>query len=257
MDITSMKSLLELQALQNMNTSSDPNSTTSSSNSALFSELMGDLMNEQTTGNTGNPNHLGNINSLEQLLDTVQTTTPASTTNYISTFMLANSKNLVSLNKPIAASSVEEITAKIEQYTKDYTGKESFENFLSGAEKYRTEISKAAQKYELPEKLIAAVMKQESNFNASAVSSAGASGLMQLMPSTAKYLGVNDRFDPEQNIMGGAKYLRQMLDQFDNNLSTALAAYNAGPGNVRKYDGIPPFKETQNYVKKVLNYFNA
>ena len=100
-------------------------------------------------------------------------------------------------------------------------------------------------------------MKKESNFNPSVVSSAGASGLMQLMPSTASYLGVNDRFNPEQNIMGGTKYLRQMLDQFDNNIETALAAYNAGPGNVKKYGGIPPFKETQNYVTKVLNYFNA
>ena len=116
---------------------------------------------------------------------------------------------------------------------------------------------KLRQTYNVPEKLIAAVMKQESNFNASAVSTAGASGLMQLMPSTARYLGVTDRNDPEQNIMGGAKYLRQMLDQFDNNMETALAAYNAGPGNVAKYDGIPPFTETQNYVKKVLNYFNA
>ena len=80
---------------------------------------------------------------------------------------------------------------------------------------------------------------------------------MQLMPATAKYLGVEDRFDPEQNIMGGAKYLRQMLDQFDNNIETALAAYNAGPGNVKKYGGIPPFKETQNYVKKVTNYLKT
>ena len=100
-------------------------------------------------------------------------------------------------------------------------------------------------------------MKQESNFNASAVSSAGASGLMQLMPTTARYLGVNDTLDPEQSIMGGAKYLRQMLDQFDNNVETALAAYNAGPGNVKKYDGIPPFKETQKYVKNIINYYNA
>ena len=77
------------------------------------------------------------------------------------------------------------------------------------------------------------------------------------MPGTAKYLGVTNSLDPEQNIMGGAKYISQMLTKFDGNIETALAAYNAGPGAVKKYDGIPPYKETQNYVQKVMNNFHA
>lgn len=118
-------------------------------------------------------------------------------------------------------------------------------------------IKKAAETYNVPEKLISSIIKQESNFNPTATSSAGASGLMQLMPGTAKYLGVTNSLDPEQNIMGGAKYISQMLSQFGGNIETALAAYNAGPGTVKKYDGIPPYKETQNYVQKVMNYFQT
>ena len=107
----------------------------------------------------------------------------------------------------------------------------------------------ASKRYNVPLNLLKAVAKVESSFRADATSRCGAMGIMQLMPRTAKWLGVEDAYDPEQNIMGGAKYLSKLLNQYDGDTATALAAYNAGPGTVRKYGGIPPF--AQGYVNKV------
>lgn len=117
-------------------------------------------------------------------------------------------------------------------------------------------ITHFAQKFKLDSSLIKAVIKVESDFNPQVVSSKGAQGLMQLMPETAREIGVKNPFDPSDSIYGGSFYLRKMLDSFDLNLDYALAAYNAGPGTVRKYGGIPPFEETQNYVKRVKHYFD-
>jgi len=128
---------------------------------------------------------------------------------------------------------------------------------VSSSTSFADLINEASQKYGVKAELIEAVIKAESNFNADAVSSAGAEGLMQLMPSTAAGLGVTDPMDPEQNINGGAELLSSLLNRYDGNIQLALAAYNAGPGAVDSYGGIPPYTETQTYVQRVMSYYQA
>lgn len=127
------------------------------------------------------------------------------------------------------------------------------ENFrpLPATIAYNDAIDEAAHLYNLDPNLIRAIIRAESAFNPFAVSRAGAQGLMQLMPAVAAELNVLDPFDPRQNIFGGARYLRWLLDRNDGNLDLAVASYNAGPGAVARYNGIPPYRETRNYVKKV------
>lgn len=122
-------------------------------------------------------------------------------------------------------------------------------------ERIRDAISQSAAKYNLPPALVMAFIKQESGFNPNAVSHCGARGLMQLMPATARNLGVKDSLNIEQNVDGGCRYVREMLDRFNGNLKHAIAAYNAGPGAVEKYNGVPPYAETKNYVPAVLAHY--
>lgn len=118
-------------------------------------------------------------------------------------------------------------------------------------------FAEAAQTYGVPQALLKAVAKAESNYNANAVSSAGAQGVMQLMPATARSLGVDNPFDARSNIMGGAKYIAEKLNQYNGDIELALAAYNAGSGNVAKYGGVPPFSETRNYIKRIKEYMGS
>jgi soluble lytic murein transglycosylase-like protein len=194
------------------------NSKQTNNSNPLFQEMLSGLVSENNGSSNQIAGRLGAVASLEPLISNLQTDSLASA-----------ALPPVKLTK-LADSS-----------------KSEFDDL----------IQKASEMFNVPVNLIKSVIKQESNFNPNAVSHAGASGLMQLMPETARGLGIKNIFDPAENIFAGVKYLRQMMDRYGDNVELALAAYNAGPGNVDKYGGVPPFKETLNYIKKVTTSFMA
>ena len=171
--------------------------------------------------------------------------------------ILGTDEDLSVQNKSAAKEFKNILDEKLNENTKTAENNIEKTTFKNSRENIENLIEKYAAKNNLDPDFIKAVVKQESGFNPDAKSKCGAMGLMQLMPQTAKGLAVVDAFDPEQNIEGGVKYLKSMLNRFNNDPKLALAAYNAGPGAVQKYGDIPPYRETQNYVKNIMSSYEA
>lgn len=275
MDVSAIQSLIQAQALQSVGSaygsSSDTSSTNTTDFSALLSQALGTTSSRNTSQSLGLTSSLSNTASqtgdvttaLTQLLSAANHFATTAQQSGIDLSSLANvlGSTAALYNGSTAAYTPASVQATATnsvatQATTPSTTDSVASTSTGPATQYDAIIQKASLTYGIPEKMIKAVIKQESNFNTNATSSVGAAGLMQLMPATAQYLGVTNTRDAEQNIMAGTKYLKQMYDKFGS-YELMLAGYNAGPGNVSKYGGIPPFNETQNYVSKIMTNYNA
>ena len=194
------------------------------------------------------------VETFQDVLSNIQRTSQAMA---VDALLLAQSTGAVSVETVQKLLCFCPLTGETVNRTTDVSGTQTAAQnpSVSCPDSLESYFKEASEKYNVDINLLKAIAKAESNFNAKAVSSAGAMGVMQLMPATAKSLGVSNAYNAYENIMGGAKLIASNLKKYNGDISLALAAYNAGGGNVDKYGGIPPFKETQNYVKKVLNYY--
>ena len=179
---------------------------------------------------------IARVSELQQLIGAANTPAPAASTTFSSQLATASASTMTPAATATTASASLMSTGASE---------------LPADVPFGAEITAAAKKYGLDPALLAGLVKQESGFDPNAGSPAGARGLTQLMPGTAAGLGVTNVLDPAQSLDGGARYLRQQLDAFGGDVARALAAYNAGPGAVKRYGGVPPYAETQNYVRAV------
>ena len=177
----------------------------------------------------------------------ILTTQPRKDLKLIEVIRDSKSSTATASNTQKSNSSSQQSVRKIAANTASATGTDNSHN-------YDAYIAEASKLYNIPEAFIKAVIKIESNFNPRAVSRVGAMGLMQLMPSTAAHMNVQDPFDPRQNILGGTKYLRRLADRYDGDINLVLSGYHAGPGNVEKAGGIP-FEKTRDYVKNVYSWY--
>ena len=226
MDISIIQKLIQLQALNNV---SQLSSSKQDSSNSLFSSLFTNELNN-VSSSSSNLNQIINV--------------PQPTLSYGETVVQLLGKNMSTAVQPV----IDQISNVISPTNSksDYT-KSQFDDI----------INKMAKKYEVDPKLIHSIIQHESNYNPNATSHAGAKGLMQIMPLNFEAYGITNPYDPKQNIEAGTRMIKANLRQYNGNVELALAAYNAGSGNVKKYGGIPPFKETQNYVRKVTESYFA